>query len=130
MPDMHYAKDSNYSVRQARPEEYPGLGELIAEAYAGVPGFPGPDRQPGYFKLLRDVGTRPPLAHPLKLQHMLGSLTACRGRYHFFAKSSFNAALSSMASARSRLSLAFSASSSRSRLASFTSMFPNFAFQR
>ncbi|MDE2234854.1 MAG: GNAT family N-acetyltransferase [Gammaproteobacteria bacterium] len=55
---MQYAKDSKYSVRQARPEEYPSLGKLIAEVYAGIPGFPGPDRQPEYFKMLREVGKR------------------------------------------------------------------------
>src|SRR5205823_12876550 len=45
-------------------------------------------------------------------------LAASSGRHHFFPSRSFNAALSSIASANSRFSLAFSASRLRSRLAS------------
>src|SRR5215472_10395985 len=51
------------------------------------------------------------------------------GRHHFFPRRSFNAALSSMASARSRFSRVFSSSSVLSRLASETSMPPYLAFQ-
>jgi hypothetical protein len=50
------------------------------------------------------------------------------GRHHFFPVKSFNTALSSIASASSFFSLAFSSSSDRSRLASDTSILPNFDF--
>jgi hypothetical protein len=52
----------------------------------------------------------------------------CAGRHHFFAEMTFNTAMSSIASASSRLSLAFSFSSDRSRLASETSSPPYLAF--
>jgi len=51
------------------------------------------------------------------------------GPYHFFDSSSRNAAASSICSARSFFSLAFSSSSAFSRFASDTSMPPNLAFQ-
>jgi hypothetical protein len=56
--------------------------------------------------------------------------TSLHGRHHFPSTNSLSAALSSSASPNRRLSLAFSASSSRSRLASETYMPPNFDFQR
>ena len=51
------------------------------------------------------------------------------GPYHFFDSSSRNAAVSSIASASSFFSRAFSSSSCFSRFASETSIPPNFAFQ-
>src|SRR6202035_2163966 len=51
------------------------------------------------------------------------------GPYHFFARSSRSAAASSICSARSFFSLAFSSSSCFRRLASETSMPPYLAFQ-
>src|ERR1700688_4097329 len=51
------------------------------------------------------------------------------GPYHFFARSSRSAAASSICSASNFFSLAFSSSSCFRRLASETSMPPNFAFQ-
>jgi hypothetical protein len=50
------------------------------------------------------------------------------GRHHFFDEMSFNTAMSSIASASSFFSLAFSSSSDRSRLASETSSPPYLAF--
>src|SRR4029077_8287623 len=57
------------------------------------------------------------------------SLALGGGPYHFFDRSSFKAALSSMDSASSFLSLRFSSSSVLSRLASDTSRPPYLAFQ-
>src|ERR1700761_6067225 len=51
------------------------------------------------------------------------------GPYHFFDRSSRNAAAPSICSAKSFFSLAFSSSSCRSRFASETSIPPNLAFQ-
>jgi hypothetical protein len=53
---------------------------------------------------------------------MRDSFPLPRGRHHFFPKTSFNAALSSMASASNRFSRVFSSSSVFSRLASETSI--------
>ncbi len=73
--------------------------------------------------------TRPPLAHLVGRGEMSDSFPLGGGRQNFFVRRSFNATLSSIASARSRFSLAFSSSSAFRRFASDTSMPPNFAFQ-
>src|SRR6202011_4568039 len=75
-----------------------------------------------------DGFTRPPFAHPECSSQMGDSFPLGRGRHHFFPKRSFNAALSSMASASNRFSRVFSSASVFSRLASETSIPPNFAF--
>src|SRR3981081_403796 len=75
-----------------------------------------------------DGFTRPPFAHPVGIHETRDSFPLGRGRHHFFPKRSFNAALSSMASASSRFSRVFSSSSVFSRLASEPSIPPNVAF--
>src|SRR4051812_3734983 len=75
-----------------------------------------------------DGFTRPPFAHPVGIHQMSDSFPFPSGRHLFFPKRSFSAALSSMASARSRFSFVFSSSSILSRLASETSIPPNLAF--
>jgi hypothetical protein len=52
-----------------------------------------------------------PLAHLMRRPQIRRCLTARRRRHHFFPSKSFNAALSSIASASIRLSLPFSSSS-------------------
>lgn len=47
-----------FSIRLARPEEYPALGALTVEAYASLPGMPTVAEQPEYYALLRDVEKR------------------------------------------------------------------------
>ena len=73
--------------------------------------------------------TRPPLANSKQGLKMCDRFTLCNGRYHFFDSRSFRPALSSIASARSRLSFPFSSSSARNRLASDTSSPPYLDFQ-
>ncbi len=75
-----------------------------------------------------DGFTRPPFAHPMRGHKVCDSFSLGSGRYHFFPNRSFKATLSSMASASMRLSLVFSSSHAFRRLASDTSMPPNFAF--
>jgi hypothetical protein len=64
-----------------------------------------------------DDPVRPPLAQLERRTYMSDSLSLGGGRHHFFARRSFSAALSSMASANSFFSLAFSLSSPFRRLA-------------
>src|SRR5690606_16405818 len=71
---------------------------------------------------------RPPLAHPILSLEMSDSLPLRGGRYHFFPRRSFKAALSSMLSASSFLRRVFSSSRAFSRLASLTSIPPYLAF--
>jgi GNAT superfamily N-acetyltransferase len=47
-----------FHVRLARPEELAALGALVAEAYAALPGMPGPEEQPGYYATVRDAAAR------------------------------------------------------------------------
>jgi hypothetical protein len=58
-----------------------------------------------------DGFTRPPFAHPVGIHEMRDSFPLGRGRHHFFPKRSFNAALSSMASASNHFSRVFLSSS-------------------
>lgn len=53
--------------------------------------------------------TRPPFAHPMGPHEVGDSSPLGSGRHHFFPKRSFSAALSSIASANMRFSLAFTA---------------------
>src|SRR6478609_3320677 len=73
------------------------------------------------------TGPPPRQAHRVLQVRHRGALGG--GPYHFFDSSSRIAAPSSICSARSFFSFAFSSSSAFSRLASETSMPPNFPFQ-
>ena len=73
-------------------------------------------------------GAGPPLAHVMHFAHVSDSLPSSGGRHHFREVTSFRIALSSIVSASSFFSFAFSSSSERSRLASETSRPPNFDF--
>jgi hypothetical protein len=115
----------------------------VQPAVAEAPAFMGKNSQPlpqlGILRPARaiphhhphtaDDPARPPLAQLERRTYMSDSLSLGSGRHHFFARRSFKAALSSMASASSFLSLAFSLSSPFSRLASETSSPPYLAFQ-
>jgi GNAT superfamily N-acetyltransferase len=53
---------SELLIRDARPDEHDGLGELMAAVFGSLAGFPGPKEQPRYYELLANVGvfaTRP-----------------------------------------------------------------------
>src|SRR3972149_3082515 len=84
---------------------------------------------PDHLAIGGNQGAGPALAHLQDIAQMSDSLALGGGPYHFFVRSSFSAAWSSIASARSFFSLRFSSSSDRSRLASDTSMPPYLAFQ-
>jgi GNAT superfamily N-acetyltransferase len=47
---------SNFAIRNAQPEEFPQIGELLVSVYSQLDGFPKPDEQPAYYNLLRNVG--------------------------------------------------------------------------
>ncbi len=104
------------------------LGRQLADRRANrrIVGPPAriADRRPVEFECL----ARPPLAHLVRRAHMSNGLPSSSGRHHFRLFTSFRIALSSIASASSFLSFAFSSSSDFKRLASDTSRPPNFAF--
>ena len=76
-----------------------------------------------------DDRTGPPLRQAHHGLQMRDRVALGGGPYHFFDRSSRSAAASSICSASSFFSFAFSSSSAFSRLASETSMPPNLAFQ-
>ncbi len=76
-----------------------------------------------------DDTARPPFAHPVVDLKMSHSFPHVGRRQNFFARRSFSATLPSIVSARSRLSLVFSLSSSLSRRTSDTSSPPYFDYQ-
>src|SRR6056297_3670853 len=76
-----------------------------------------------------DKAAGPPLRQAQLDLQMRNGFALHGGPYHFFARSSFIAAASSICSAKSFFSFAFSSSSALSRLASETVIPPNFAFQ-
>lgn len=43
-------------IRNAKPEEYKSIGQLMVEVYSNLEGFPSPEAQPKYYELLRNVG--------------------------------------------------------------------------
>jgi GNAT superfamily N-acetyltransferase len=51
-------ENGRFEIRLARPEELAALGALVADAYAALPGMPGPGEQPGYYAMVRDATAR------------------------------------------------------------------------
>jgi len=43
-------------VRELRKDEFAALGKLMVDVYSNLAGFPGPDKQPGYYDMLRNIG--------------------------------------------------------------------------
>ena len=76
-----------------------------------------------------DEGTGPPFRQAKAGLQVRDGFALSGGPYHFFESSSRKAEASSIVSASSFFSLAFSSSSAFNRLASETSMPPNLAFQ-
>lgn len=47
---------TGYSIRNARPEEFLEIGQLMVTVYSQLEGFPTPSEQPAYYELLSRVG--------------------------------------------------------------------------
>ncbi len=43
-------------IRKAEPDEFTEIGQLMVKVYSQLEGFPQPDEQPEYYKLLANVG--------------------------------------------------------------------------
>lgn len=48
--------ETNYHVRNAKPEEFKCIGELMVKVYSKLEGFPKQDDQPEYYKMLANIG--------------------------------------------------------------------------
>ncbi len=44
-------------VREIRKQEFETLGQLMVEVYSSLEGFPTPDEQPGYYRMLANIGS-------------------------------------------------------------------------
>ncbi|APG59913.1 GNAT family N-acetyltransferase [Christiangramia salexigens] len=49
-------KDIDYTIRNAKPNEYKAIGELMVEVYSRLEGFPKRDEQPDYYNMLENIG--------------------------------------------------------------------------
>ena len=46
-----------YFVRNAKPEEFPQIAELMIQVYSQLEGFPKESDQPNYYRMLANVGS-------------------------------------------------------------------------
>lgn len=46
----------NFLIRDAHPSEFTTIGQLLVRVYANLNGFPTPEEQPAYYKMLENVG--------------------------------------------------------------------------
>ncbi len=47
---------NEFDIRNAKPEEFEGIGKLMVKAYSLLEGFPKGSENPEYFKMLLNVG--------------------------------------------------------------------------
>lgn len=45
-----------HEIREAYPDEYVALGQLMVDVYSKLEGFPGPTEIPQYYHILKNVG--------------------------------------------------------------------------
>jgi len=45
-----------FEIREARQEDFQGLGQLMVEVYSALEGFPTPAEQPKYYEMLAHIG--------------------------------------------------------------------------
>lgn len=45
-----------YTVRNAKPEEFTEIGNMMVDVYSQLEGFPKPSEQPNYYKMLANIG--------------------------------------------------------------------------
>ena len=48
--------NTDYEIRNARPEEFKIIGQLMVRVYSQLEGFPKKSEQPIYYKMLENVG--------------------------------------------------------------------------
>ena len=45
-----------YTIRNAKPEEFEEIGKLMVQVYSQLEGFPNEQEQPNYYKMLANIG--------------------------------------------------------------------------
>lgn len=46
-----------FTIREARKEDFAGLGQLMVAVYSSLEGFPSPAEQPKYYEMLANIGS-------------------------------------------------------------------------
>lgn len=71
--------EQEYRVRNARPEEFQEVGQLLVNTYSQIDGFPKKEEQPDYYSLLANIGqfTRRPATELLVAVAPDGRLAGC-----------------------------------------------------
>ncbi|WP_210462002.1 GNAT family N-acetyltransferase [Rufibacter roseolus] len=46
----------SYTIRNADPNEFEALGQLMVQVYSQLEGFPKPDEQPAYYQMFSNIG--------------------------------------------------------------------------
>lgn len=46
----------SHEIRNAHPDEFIAIGQLMVQVYSQLDGFPKPSEQPKYYKMLEEVG--------------------------------------------------------------------------
>lgn len=53
---MFVVNKTQVTIRNAKPEEFAAIGQLMVNVYSNLDGFPKPDEQPTYYHMLANVG--------------------------------------------------------------------------
>ena len=58
---------ATYTIRNAHPNEFKAIGQLLVTVYSQLPGFPSIQEQPNYYKMLENIGdlAQKPQTEPL-----------------------------------------------------------------
>ncbi len=48
--------ENEYLVRNAKPEEFKAIGQLMVQVYSQLDGFPKVEEQPNYYQMLANIG--------------------------------------------------------------------------
>jgi len=48
--------NTNYKIREAKPEEFKTIGSLLVKVYSQLDGFPKQEDQPSYYEMLSNIG--------------------------------------------------------------------------
>ncbi len=49
--------DQQFNIREANPDEFLEIGQLMVAVYSQLDGFPTPEQQPAYYQLLANIGS-------------------------------------------------------------------------
>lgn len=71
--------ETHFTVRNAKPEDFSRIGELLVDSYSRLEGFPGKEEQPDYYEMLANIGelTKRPATQLLVAVSRQGEIGGC-----------------------------------------------------